>query len=70
MNSSFFIVVANQSMTYRRTDLNKISIVEDKGGELPLETPTVPMDLTMALERGGLHVPKARKKIDGEFTVT
>ena len=42
-------------------------IVEGKGGELPLEMPTVPMDLSMALERDGLQKPKARKK-DKELT--
>ena len=52
----------SKSMTYRTINQNKMPIVEGKGGELPLEMPTVPMDLTMALERGGLQKPKARKK--------
>ena len=52
----------SKSMTYRSINQNKKPIVDEKGGKLPLEMPMVPMDLTMALERGGLQKPKARKK--------
>ena len=52
----------SMSMIYRTINQNQMHIVEGKGVELPLEMPTVPMDLTMALERGDLQKPKARIK--------
>ena len=41
--------------------VKEITIVEGKGGELPLERPTVLMNQTMALERGSLPKPMLEK---------